>query len=138
VQDRGVPGNVAEASVKRVVVAGLLGLAAVISCATAGCGNAGAAVPPAKVTGTAASLVVPSFTGRLAAVSADSATDAWAVGESLIVHWTGKKWSAVADPVPGTSGGLNAVRAFSKDDVWITGMGRPGTPAFILHWNGKT
>jgi hypothetical protein len=123
--------------VKRAAVAGLIALAAVISCGTPGGRPTDAAVPSDKVTGTAG-LAVPVFKGALAVVSADSATDAWAIGQSLIVHWNGRKWSAVPDPVPGTSGGLNAVRAFSKDDVWIAGIGRPGTSAFILHWNGKT
>jgi hypothetical protein len=49
--------------------------------------------------------------GNLYGVSADSATDAWAVGdygnpttragETLVLHWNGTSWSKVASPNPG-------------------------------------
>jgi hypothetical protein len=120
---------------KRVVVAGLLGLAAVISSGTTGCGTAVGAVPPTQAAGTADGRAVPSFKGSLLAVSADSPADAWAAG-SIIAHWNGSRWSAVTRPGPGANGGFTAVRAFSKDDVWVAGSSE--NRAFILHWNGKS
>jgi hypothetical protein len=92
--------------------------------------------------------------GFLTGVSADSATDAWAVGgysdpttgsiETLALHWNGTKWSKVASPNPGgTSSGaslLNGVSADSATDAWAVGYYvNPTTRALetlALHWNG--
>jgi hypothetical protein len=85
---------------------------------------------------------------QLSAVSADSASDAWAVGngdnataseeQSLILHWNGTKWAAVASPNPGGTGGtfLNGEAAVSPTDVWAVGFA--GTTALILRWNGTS
>jgi hypothetical protein len=86
----------------------------------------------------------------LIGVSADSATDAWAVGyygtafaeETLVLHWNGTKWSKVASPNPGgtTSNFLTGVSAHSATDAWaVGGYINPTTGAsetLALHWNG--
>jgi hypothetical protein len=91
-------------------------------------------------------------------VSADSATDAWAVGyyfnpttfasETLALHWNGTKWSEVASPNPGGTTNssdfnmLNGVSADSATDAWAVGdYGNPTTGAgetLALHWNGTS
>ena len=94
---------------------------------------------------------------NLLGVSAVSTTDAWAVGykcsnadcsepnltySTLIDHWNGKTWSAVAGPSPGPSAQLTGVSAVSATDAWAVGNTNSGPvntipgPALILHWNG--
>lgn len=86
-------------------------------------------------------------------VSADSATDAWAVGfyydgtgtteQPLILHWDGTGWAQVASPIP--SGGseiqLQGVSAVSGTDAWAAGFYTPSGNAirntFALQWNGS-
>jgi hypothetical protein len=71
---------------------------------------------------------VPTF---LAAITASSPTDKWAVGDNYSPsrfttatrHWTGSVWSIV--PSPNTGSGNNFlydVDAFSSTDVWATGV----------------
>lgn len=79
----------------------------------------------------------------LAAVSADSATDAWAVGfapkrgvadAAVALHWNGSTWTAV--PTPGVGplpGGLDGVAALSPTDAWAS---YSGNPSGVLHWDG--
>jgi hypothetical protein len=92
----------------------------------------------------------------LESVSADSATDAWAVGWSeatsggtqlaLTEHWNGTAWKVVSAPSLGTDGGvLNGVTALSPTDVWAVGVawttsGASRVPGqtVILHWNGHS
>ena len=85
-------------------------------------------------------------------VSADSATDAWAVGNECIypacpdpgittdtftMHWNGKKWSRVASPsFGGTNNVLFGVSALRPDNAWAVGDSSV-TGALIVHWNGK-
>jgi len=85
-------------------------------------------------------------------ISADSPTDAWAVGsfinptthaqETLVLRWNGTSWSKVTSPNPGgTRGnGLNAVSARSTSDVWAVGNYASATTqasqTLVLHWNG--
>jgi hypothetical protein len=73
---------------------------------------------------------------ELLAVSADSSTDAWAVGfyrrlhrhrYALILHWNGASWSQVSGPVRGD---LSGVTADSPTDAWATGA------SSLLHWDG--
>jgi eukaryotic-like serine/threonine-protein kinase len=75
--------------------------------------------------------------GRLVAVAATSATNAWAVGgtnsgQSLILHWNGTSWRQV--PSPGTSASLGGVTAISAGNAWAVGSAAGKT--LILHWNG--
>jgi hypothetical protein len=102
-----------------------------------------------------ARVPIPTISGYLTAVSAQSASDIWAVGsccgpnydKSLVLHWNGTAWTQQASPSPaGVSGinALNGVIALSATDAWAvgyyghyTGQGSVGKP-FILHWNGTT
>ena len=92
-------------------------------------------------------------------VSADSGSDAWAVGvycasgcgtssaayDTLTVHWNGTRWTHVTSPNPGaTFNWLYGVSAVSATDAWAVGQycaSGCGTSAevddtLIMHWNG--
>ncbi len=89
--------------------------------------------------------------GRLLSVSADGGADVWAVGSivtqsesgnadlgmrPLVLHWDGRRWSAVAlDSTP--AGELDQIVAVTPSDVWIAadGLNQNERP-FIRHWNG--
>ncbi|MGO9956080.1 MAG: hypothetical protein ACLP50_08885 [Solirubrobacteraceae bacterium] len=91
----------------------------------------------------------------LAAVSADSTSDAWAVGESavsephttgkqpLIEHYNGSSWSVVQGAFTGNENDtLSAVDAVSPSDVWALGVAKPrnysGAGTSVLeHFNGS-
>jgi len=91
---------------------------------------------------------------QLNAVSADSPSDAWAVGfknglpdQALVEHWTGTTWHVVAFPDPGRDGKgrpsslLTGVSALSPDDVWVCGLypvkgGQERT--LLAHWDGTS
>jgi hypothetical protein len=82
--------------------------------------------------------------GLLQSVSADSATDVWAVGaygaSTLIMHYDGTSWSVV--PVPAVfkpqTPDLFGVAARAANDVWAVGSEytQQGQRPIILHWNG--
>jgi hypothetical protein len=85
----------------------------------------------------------PGGQADLVAVSADSASDAWAVGEydggekNLYLHWTGGAWTKV--PGPGNST-LTGVAAISPTDALAVGYASSRTGATVtlaLHWNGQ-
>jgi len=91
----------------------------------------------------------PSATGNndLYAVSANSATDAWAVGsydtatgtQALILRWNGASWALESNPtVPGSV--LNAVQANASDDVWAVGVvnGNGTGQTLAEHWDGTS
>ena len=86
----------------------------------------------------------------LAAVTAFSAHDIWAVGSydavgccragtgPVIVHWNGRSWRRVPSPnIPGSArsnrGGieLSAISAVSAQDIWAVG------PLRMEHWDGR-
>jgi AAA ATPase-like protein len=91
----------------------------------------------------------------LSAISADSATDAWAVGHfsnpstgisdnSLALHWNGTSWTKTTTPSPGGDSGftlLSGVTAISPANAWAVGYSATslssgtGQP-LVLHWNG--
>jgi len=98
--------------------------------------------------------------GSLYSVSARTADDIWASGDTdgqpLIIHWDGRSWVTVPSPAiaplmayrsdrpSGT--GLAAIRVTAADDAWAVGVQR-GTPAdnprlenagrgVVLHWDG--
>jgi hypothetical protein len=85
--------------------------------------------------------------GWLMAVSADSATDAWAVGDSLngtlgealAVHWNGSRWSTAHLPTVANDAGLDGVAARSGHDAWAVGSanGYPGGSPLSERWNGS-
>ena len=89
----------------------------------------------------------------LVAVSALSATDAWAVGigddfdspapgyRTLAEHWDGTAWTRVPmpDSTKTTWNQMNGVAAISHDDVWA--VGNEGTSPYgslIEHWDGTS
>jgi hypothetical protein len=93
-------------------------------------------------------------TPTIGAVTAISATDAWAVGEdtgatsapggsTLIEQWNGTKWSIVPSPTPGADPGLTGVAARGSGDVYAVGNNIPSinggvVQGMILRWNGST
>ncbi|HEV3288442.1 MAG TPA: hypothetical protein VG123_05575 [Streptosporangiaceae bacterium] len=105
-----------------------------------------APAPPAIYhwNGTAWSLVSsPALpqASALVAVSASSATDAWAVGgekagrghQTLLEHWNGTAWSVdTADSVPG---GLGAVLDLSTANAYAVGN---ASGSRLEHWNGAS
>jgi hypothetical protein len=118
-------------------------------------GSAAAGMPASLVNAACSSKwrIIPSpnlgpGTNVLSAVSADSASDAWAVGynvdsagrnQTLILHWDGAFWSI--RPSPGAPDGslLNGVSVVSPTDVWAVGrmVGRSGVlRTLIEHWDG--
>jgi hypothetical protein len=82
----------------------------------------------------------------LNAVSASSATDAWAVGDifttprsgqTLLEHWNGKAWSVdSADSVSAGGASLTGVLDLSPTNAYAIGMTR--TSALAEHWNGTS
>jgi hypothetical protein len=82
--------------------------------------------------------------GHLYAVSAISATDAWAVGDygpvlPLAEHWDGTAWRRVRTPTPGSYHFLYGVAAAGTNDVWAVGdyKRQDGTvDPLALHWDG--
>jgi hypothetical protein len=88
----------------------------------------------------------PSKNSELDAVSADSPSDAWAVGRytadqrvrDFVMHWDGHAWTQVPAPAPGVFAELAGVSALASDDVWAVGgfVANHQTGALMLHWNG--
>ena len=80
--------------------------------------------------------------GRLDAVAATSATNAWAVGTggsfpdqtALVLHWDGK--SSTPQHSSG-GGGLQGVSALSAQMAWAVGSTARGRD-LVLQWNGTT
>ena len=87
----------------------------------------------------------------LSAVSAVSATGAWAVGgatikrvaKDLVLRWDGSRWSQVPSPSPGGArgSGLSAVSAVSAADAWAVGcygfnVNTGASTTLALHWDG--
>ncbi|MEO8973437.1 MAG: hypothetical protein ABI406_17765 [Ktedonobacteraceae bacterium] len=89
----------------------------------------------------------------LSAITAISANDVWAVGNTdngspgtnnaLIEHWNGKSWSNVTGQNPGKeSNNLNAIVARSSHDIWAVGnfnsvFSDQQAQPLIEHWNGS-
>ena len=89
----------------------------------------------------------------LTAVSATSATSAWAVGyryshtaqayQTLILHWNGTAWTPQPSPNPTGSNGsyLWGVTATSASNAWAVGSSVNASgrrTSQILHWDGTT
>ena len=87
---------------------------------------------------------------RLFAVSADSATDAWAAGQyenssrmtlPLLLHWNGSGWKQVTSPAPSTdTNEVSGVSAVSATDAWAAGEYQNSSGVYVpllLHWNGS-
>jgi hypothetical protein len=77
----------------------------------------------------------------LASVTAVSATDVWAVGQSgLVEHFDGHAWKIVPAPraagdTDGTGTRWTAVSARGASDIWAVGVF--GTTPLSMHWNGS-
>jgi hypothetical protein len=87
----------------------------------------------------------PAVHGWLNDVSASSATDAWAVGQSgkrtLAERWNGSAWRRVATPNPAgrrhKADVLYGVVAIAPDNAWAVGTYGSGPRPLLLHWNGS-
>jgi len=75
------------------------------------------------------SIPVPNV-GIIQDVSADSPTDAWAVGRSIL-HWDGSSWSIVDVPKRAL---YTAISATSSTDVWVGGLVE--SRRFVPHTHG--
>jgi hypothetical protein len=104
-------------------------------------------------TWTVVSVAQPNETSAsLAAVTALSPTNVWAVGEdlgastaiggnTLIEHYNGTAWRIVPSPTPGADPSLSGVAGRSASDVYAVGSNVPSInggadQAMILRWNG--
>ena len=92
------------------------------------------------------------YWSELAAVTAHSPTDVWAVGDTkrfgserpLIEHWDGHAWQLVPSPFPPqmTVSQLSGVVALSASDAWAVGSSQTavessdGAP-LVEHWDGQ-
>lgn len=86
----------------------------------------------------------------LFSISADSRTDAWAVGSidsgptqaTLTLHWDGRGWEHVPSPSPGPFGSsFHGVRSTSPDDAVAVGTAYSGpmyADVLIASWDGAT
>jgi hypothetical protein len=83
--------------------------------------------------------------GKLRAVSADSASDLWAVGDdgrghAIAFHSNGTSWISATLPAIGIDN-LQGVKAFSPSDVWAVGSVIPAGASdgrtLVMHWNGS-
>ncbi len=97
--------------------------------------NSGWSAVPAPSPGGQASLV---------AVSADSASDAWAVGswfggeKNLYLHWNGSAWKQVTGPDNSTLTGVAAISPTDALAVGYTTSPTGSTVTLALHWDGTT
>jgi hypothetical protein len=77
---------------------------------------------------------------ELNAVTALSASDAWAVGDegggtaTVAEHWNGHVWTVV--PTPTLQGSLRGVTALGPDDVWAVGADFDTSAPLVEHWDG--
>ncbi|MCZ4119917.1 hypothetical protein [Streptomyces sp. H39-S7] len=104
----------------------------------------------------------PGAAGRVNALAATSARDAWLVGDAgfegepaMTQHWDGRTWRVKPAPMPANSvsGGLLSVDAVTPDNVWAAGWAQvidrripdpDGGPSQIIdhqeglieHWDG--
>jgi hypothetical protein len=93
-----------------------------------------------------AASATTSLTGFFDAVTATSASNAWAVGSNgtgntLIAHWNGTGWTQQPSPNPSDAVNvLNGVAATSTSNAWAAGQystsASPGGEPLIERWNG--
>jgi hypothetical protein len=99
----------------------------------------GGGVAPAATDWT--SVPVPAIPIILEDVSADSATDAWAVGAGghTVVHFDGAAWKlATAPQISGSNFQLFGVAALSPTDVWVVGEDATLGRTHTAHWDGSS
>jgi hypothetical protein len=85
----------------------------------------------------------PALAGVISAVSADSPSDAWAVGNYVALHWEHGKWSVAKRWRFGDGGPpgplMTGVTAVSPTNVWVFSDGDLGTWHFTGHrWTKVT
>lgn len=130
----------------RTAAAVTVGAAALISAVLISAPAPAMAADGSRQLRTTQSAPMASVQDRLFGVGGVSPSDIWAVGSShaggadrtLIEHWNGRSWVAVASPSPGGSGGsyLEAVAAASRSSAWA--VGGYGELTLIEHWNGRS
>lgn len=107
-----------------------------------------------------ASQNAPGADNTLVAITAISATDIWAVGQTanassssvtqaqtLIEHWNGQSWQIVpsANMLQNAVNTLTGISAVNARDIWAVGIvdlvvpqaGTPRSQTLIEHWNGQ-
>jgi hypothetical protein len=67
--------------------------------------------------------------------SVNAGTESAPVFRSLVLHWSGSRWSVVASPNRGNSELYGGLAATSATDVWAVGSGASKT--LVEHWNGR-
>jgi len=90
-----------------------------------------------------ATVPASGVTGALERVSAASASDIWAAGESadgtLILHYDGTSWTRKSTPHDNDGSVLDAVYARTANDAWAGGADDSGSgPAVLMHWDGTS
>jgi hypothetical protein len=126
-------GSSAAGRMARILASAALGAALTLTLGAAAARPAG---PPAR------SAATTDLRFALNAVSALSATDAWAVGDSArVLHWNGTRWTQATIPGLPAIVSLGAVQALSATDVWAVGEAGPNQPyaplkPLIVHWDG--
>src|SRR5262249_29186132 len=95
-----------------------------------------AGTPAARAPSSPTPVAASDITGELSAVSAVSASDAWAVGGGLIMHWNGTSWTRVKSPDMPRSGVLRGVSMVSATDGWA--VGEEFSKLILLHWDGTS
>jgi hypothetical protein len=125
------------------VAVGLVAVALVVA------GAAGASASRCGAAGTRSPDVGPGD-NYLRGVAANTACNAWAVGEyansndtvlrTLIEHWNGKAWRVQKSQNPSRDSGLDGVTAISARNAWAVGSysnSKNVPKTLIEHWNGK-
>ena len=98
---------------------------------------------------------VGSIDNVLNAATAVSANDIWAIGiassssstpmgmgQSLIEHWNGVRWSVVKGPNAGPVENFDSLTALAANDIWAVGVSSNGSgvsevEGLTLHWDGS-
>jgi hypothetical protein len=135
----------------RTSIRGIICWGVALASATVAAGTGAAHGSPTKGADQRVAPAIVNAVSRLAAVSADSATDAWAVGyegvnadRTLVEHWDGTDWTRVESPNPSQSfNSLTGVLAFSPTDVWVVGWYNKATRGLryrtlVIHWDGSS
>lgn len=125
--------------VRRVLAAGLVGLATVTTLGFGGVHSGALQAPPCR-----AWRVVPApplLDSYLTGVAGTSPRDVWAVGSysgpapPVIIHWDGTSWTQF--PQEREDYILNGVDAVSPTDAWAVGY-FAGIRPLALHWDGTS
>jgi hypothetical protein len=133
------------------LITGLAALAATLALCVSG-GLAARAASQGTAVPASANSPDPGHQNYLTDVTTLTKRDAWAVGyycksscrtlafHDLVMHWSGRNWSVVRAPNPGSQDRLLSVSASSASNVWAAGtyIGPAGAIApLLLHWNGR-